>query len=1160
MKPRSQASLVSSKTKAEKVPLRWGGHLPLAIRIALSGTDEDGRTFAESTQTVGVDRRGARIVTSHRIAPGAEVTVQNKAVRRTAKAKVVWRGDRGSSDEPAEVVVELLEPSESGSLWGIKFPSQNSRMTPSAPATVAVSDPTASRKAARGIAFPAELDTEPIPATTSPSGRSVVHPEPQTDALVEPVDLTAELEGLTPSLQEEARRSLETLVADAASEAGEKLRRSADDAVSSVTAAADKAASELRAAKQETEAGFRTSAESYGERLAKLSASGLQEVQRLSDKLFEDFQHKMQMALDDLQQKGATGLAQSVHEIIEDAKQRSADQLQQQAQGAFESVSEDFKASVAALLDEAGKRLADVTQSSIERVAKGAQTAVEECRIRAARPLEEQAAAVSRRAESAAKSIQLAADEALARLKATGEQTETTLDAQADGFRQRLAELSASEIEGLQRQSDALLKSFESQLLQNTLQEFQQKVAQQVADQIPNITQDLLEGSAKQLQQQAHDAVGKLSEELKASKMALVNDTREQIAALTRASLESVTREVQAMDEESRRQLAQTASQCAHATLDSVRLATDEAVSNLQAALEKMQAGTEAHAEDYKKRLAEFSTCGMEELGRKAGALLGDFEARLQNTSNDFQQRSTTELTHLLGEVAERLEQGCAGQLQRRADDAVTAVNEELQASRTALVDATREQIGAVVEASLESLSANVRVTAEESRTTLDQIASRSMQAAVESITSAADEGGAGLRAAQAEARAAIDAQTREAEKRLAGLSTSGIEEFELMARERLETFKGELQSTLDGFHNKGTTELTDRLQRFAEGLQQRSLEPLQKQFDDTLQSLSGQLKASGMKLIDEARVELTDTARASLESLTAEVEATTEQSRNELAQTVSVSAREATESISGAGEEAIAKLQAAQEAMQAGFTTEAEHERKQLADLSASSIEELQRTTDSVLYGFGHSLKQRAGAASEEAGRALRETLQEVAASSLRESQSKHEEWVKKERRLFQDNIDFASQATLERLTQRLVGLEEERERRSIVPKLAWVLVAVAPTVLFVYLAARPVMRLRVDPPSQFLSAIDDVPPERRATEERLARAYWDWAFLHLQRQYPFAAELPDDPPVEMGVEGQGFPTGLQAEFTKRRYWRKLCEVWVMPQSWEKSSLWDRQ
>ena len=1384
MKPKSQVSVVGSKTKAQKVPLRWSGHLPLAIRIALSGSDENGRAFSESTQTVGVDRRGARIVTSHPIALGAEVTVENSAMRRTAKAKVVWRGDGGSAQK-SEVVVELLDPTESVSIWGIKFPSQNNKTAPTAPLSTRVSEPPVSGEQT---------------ATTQP-GSSSDSPDLSTESLVQTGDLAAELEGLVPPLREETERSPDTLAPEAASETlaalqdhTETLRRSADEAVNSVCLAAEKAVAELRAVRQETEANVEAGVEEYDRRLAELSASGIESFERKiqtavdelqqtgatglaqslqeiaeharqtfadqlrqqaqgmlselsgsgiesfqcqSESLSEDFQRRMQTALDELQQKGATGLAQSLQEIVEHARQGFADQLQQQAQSIWTSLSGELKTSVAPLVDEAGSRIADATRLSIERVAQGAQAAIEECRIQTGREFQEQAVAVSRSAESGAKSVQVASDEALAKLEAARVQIETGFCASADSFRQRLGELSASEIEALQRQSDAILQGFETQLLQKTLQDFQEKVAQEVADQIPNITQDLLERSARGLQKQADDTVERLSEELKASRVALVDETRQQIAALTQTSVESLRSQGQAIDEEARQKLAQTASQCAQAALESVKLATEEAAAGLQAAQGKMQGSTEALAEEYQKRLAELTASGVQELGRGAGLLLENFQDQLRSTLDDFQQKSTKDLTGQLQGLAERLQRSCTEQLQRHADDALKASNEELRTSRMALIDDTREQIAAFAQTSLESLGKRVRTTEDESwaklhqtaskcadaaldsiklakeeavtslhevqaglqastaadveeyqkrlaelsasgveemgrktggliesfqdqlritlndfqqrstadltaqlqeiaerlqrvtaeqlqrhaddaltaskeelqasskallstahqeiaaeirasleslhgrvqaageecRARLDQTASQCVQTTLGSINLAAEEGVAGLQAEQAKVRAALDHQSEECEKRLAKASSSVIQEFGLMAGVRLETFKGELQNTLDDFHDQGTTQLTDRLQKSAEGLQQRCTEALRKQSDDTLKSLSDELETSGTRLVYEARLRLADTARASMESLNQELQATSEQWRSELAQTASQRAREAADSINLAGDQAVARLEAAQEATKASFTADAERERKALADLSASSMEELRRTADSVLFGFSHSLKQKAGVTSEEAGHQLRGMLEELATSSLRDSQAKHEELVKKQRKVFQDNVDLAAQATLDRFARKLAGLEQEHERGSMTAKLAWVLVAVAPTILFIYLATRPVMQLRVDPPAEFLSAVNEAGSEHRAAEERAARAYWDWAYLHLQHKYPFAAQLPEDPPLEMEVYGNDLqfaktskreehsdPADLAGEVTKRRYWQKLRQVWAMPQAWEKSSLWDRK
>ena len=1207
MKPKSQVSVIASKTKAQKVPLRWSGHLPLAIRIVLSGSDEGGETFSESTQTVGVDRRGARIVTAHQIALGAEVTVENSAVHRTAKAKVVWRGE-GASAQKSEVVVELLDPTESAGIWGIKFPSQNNKTAPTVLPSIRVSESAECAK------------------QTSQPGTSAAPPDPRTGSGVDGDNLAAELEGLMASVQEDTKRSLHTSAAESPGESvtalqdpTEALRRSADEAVSCVSLAAEKAAAEVRAAQQETAANFKRGVDDYGQRLAELSASGI-----------GNFQREMQTALDNLQERGATGLAQSLHELVEHARQGFADQLQQQAQSIWKSLGDELKTSVAPLVDEAESRIAGVTQSSLDRVGQDAQALVDEWRIQAGRELQEQTVAASRNAEAGAKSVQAASDEALSKVEAVRKQMETALSANADSFRKQLSELSASEIEALERQAAALLQSFESRLLHNTLQEFQQKVAEQVAGQIPNITQDLLQRSAKGLQKQADDSVERLSQELKASgvalldetqqqidaliqaslaslgsqvqsideesrrqlaqnasecahaaresvkvatdealaglqaaegklqstvlasfqdqlqstlndfqhrsaanltgqlqglaerlqrscteqlqrhadahltasneelrasRTALVDDTREQITALVKRSLESLDTELRAIDEQSRNQLSQTASQCAHAALDAVRVTTEEALNGLRAAEGKVQANAEGLAEEFQKRLAELSVNGFEELGRSTGALIESFRDRLQSTLSDFQQTSITDLNSKLQELTERFERASAEQLQRHAEKALADSKEELQASSCALVSETREQIAADVRASLESLSGRVQTTQEECRAKLHQAASQCVHTALDSITRAAEEGLAELQAAQAKVRTGLDSQTEECERRLGKHSTAVIQEFELMARVRLESFKGELQNTLDDFHEQGTTKLTDRLQKSAEGLEQRCVEALRRQSDDTLKSLSDELETSGTRLVYEARLRLAETAGESLESLNQELRATTEQSRGEIAQAASESAREATDSIRLAGEQGVARLEAAQEATKASFTADAQRERKVLADLSTSTMEQLQHTADSVLFGFSHSLKQKAGDTSEEAGHQLRAMLEELATSSLRESQAKHDELVKKQRRIFQDNIDSATQATLERFTRRLAGLEQEHQRGSMTAKLAWVLVALAPTILFIYLATRPVMQLRVDPPADFLSAINEVPPERRATEERMARAYWEWA-----------------------------------------------------------------
>jgi len=115
-------------------------------------------------------------------------------------------------------------------------------------------------------------------------------------------------------------------------------------------------------------------------------------------------------------------------------------------------------------------------------------------------------------------------------------------------------------------------------------------------------------------------------------------------------------------------------------------------------------------------------------------------------------------------------------------------------------------------------------------------------------------------------------------------------------------------------------------------------------------------------------------------------------------------------------------------------------------------------------------------------------------------------------------------------------------------------------PLGLFIFLSIRPVMRLRVEPPAEFLDMqLGRWDAKRRAAEERVARAYWERAVQLVQWQHSFGAPLPDNPPAEFNIEGKDFQRGSveAGPVTRARYWKKLREVWALPQAWEKSYDW---
>jgi hypothetical protein len=149
------------KSDSSSAAGRRSTRLAIAIPITLSGKDASDRAFKENSRTVIINKQGAKIVTFHQLALGSEVTVENRALGRSAKATIVWLGDRKSPKDPQEVGVQLLEAQN---IWGIDFapedwqegppigeggqrlekmPAPGAGAAPAAPSTPAVEEATA---------------------------------------------------------------------------------------------------------------------------------------------------------------------------------------------------------------------------------------------------------------------------------------------------------------------------------------------------------------------------------------------------------------------------------------------------------------------------------------------------------------------------------------------------------------------------------------------------------------------------------------------------------------------------------------------------------------------------------------------------------------------------------------------------------------------------------------------------------------------------------------------------------------------------------------------------------------------------------------------------------------------------------------------------------
>ena len=97
---------------------------------------------------------------------------------------------------------------------------------------------------------------------------------------------------------------------------------------------------------------------------------------------------------------------------------------------------------------------------------------------------------------------------------------------------------------------------------------------------------------------------------------------------------------------------------------------------------------------------------------------------------------------------------------------------------------------------------------------------------------------------------------------------------------------------------------------------------------------------------------------------------------------------------------------------------------------------------------------------------------------------------------------------------------------------------------------------RLKEDMPAEFFDA-SQLSPAQRASEEKIAKAYWDCAVKQLQWKYGYASRLPDGPPPEFGVASMQVGPVAKDEAVRRHYWQQLRATWHVQSAWHNEYVW---
>jgi hypothetical protein len=398
----------------------------IVLPVLLSGTDFSGQAFQENTWTIGVNRHGAKISTSSRLAVGDQVMVGNPVLGHSTKARVTRVVEKGRA---FEIGVELLEPKD---VWGAKIPPEDwasnnassengaGSATPDAPPRAAQSPesglspkPEAEGDSGHVAASASNPSSQPAVQTDSPTGleesagqmalgdKTASSPESHSDSLAAFLrDSRAELNGLLARTQEIQRLSsqavqslleavhvklhqeLEAAAASFASDTHQRIQHVASAALQTFgkevsarqTSLLDDALARSQAARQEIEQSVKQGVEECQNKLAESSGSALEEFRHKGKAFFDSSQLELQKTLDDLKTKATD----DVSEHLRMAASELADEMRRRADVGFEILNEQLTRSARALIEEIQKHIAVLSQSALADLSHKASDAVQE--------------------------------------------------------------------------------------------------------------------------------------------------------------------------------------------------------------------------------------------------------------------------------------------------------------------------------------------------------------------------------------------------------------------------------------------------------------------------------------------------------------------------------------------------------------------------------------------------------------------------------------------------------------------------------------------------------------------------------------------------------------------------------------------------------------
>ncbi len=591
---------------------RRSTRIQISVPVIITGTDASGRPFKESTRTLVINQHGGKIATFHQLDLGTEITIENRRLGLTARAAVVWLGERRSLKEPAQIGIQLFEAQN---IWGVEFTPEDWRKIQ--PSRVELK-PTASM--GEQAEKPASGDI--MAAKISPSEAPAIEPRDQP-----PVGAEARLKDFEDRLRALAER--------VGAEAEATIQAAAVGIEERLTSAAEV---QLQTILEKIE-GTRQQADSLLAQAREIRAAAQQEIEKVQTEIgavrksmWEEIERESKeriLAIWEPATADATrNMGDTLEQLIKDALGRldreAVERLNQMMEGRQASMASTLKSQADLALKDAENQLHSMAQAvtsqwnssfekSAEQIGNILRTQLEkELRDAAERMMGEMVRSVKDRTQAALGEIESGLQAPLQKIR---EQVQSEID----GADLRARKYCEQEVERADRMADAHLETriekFKEILNQAADQartkarEATERILQDFRSQALTVSQTVLEGlkeqasgvvsgsmhhletesekvlagrMAKAQEEFLSSAMPALAEKLKASQRNTIEEARKYIVAFGKSTIESLNKEAAAGLDHYRQELQRLAAQEAAEMAERLRQERDAALKEAQ--------------------------------------------------------------------------------------------------------------------------------------------------------------------------------------------------------------------------------------------------------------------------------------------------------------------------------------------------------------------------------------------------------------------------------------------------------------------------------------------------------------------------------------------------------------------------------------------------